>query len=128
MDKKTECKTFIRTIKNIKKNLKNNTDLENYNAIYTACCHLDNDRDLDLIDYIYEKNFIVDEEDERIAIEHNSDSIERLRYFIGNTYRADMYKINTYGNLSNVNDGDFIQLCDELLEVVEKELDEAEEM
>ena len=128
MNMKQQCKSFIREIKSIKRNLRNNTNLDNYNAIYGLCCHLDYDRNLDLVDYIYNKNFIVDEEDEKNILAQNSDSIDRLRFFIGQTYRSDMYKIDGYGNLANVDDGDFEELCDELIEVVERELDEVEEM
>ena len=67
-------------------------------------------------------------EREKIAIENNSDSIDRLRCFVGDTYSDDIYCLDGYGNLKNINDGDFETLCEDLARIVEQQLDEQEEM
>ncbi len=122
-------KGVLKFLREIKKDIPNNTKLENYENIYNACVDIDNEYpNLDLVDYIWEQNFIVSEEDEKLAIENNSDSIERLRYFIGRTYSDDLYKINAYGNLSNVSDGDMCSLCDDLIGIVKRELFSQQEM
>lgn len=62
-------------------------------------------------------------------IKQNSDSLERLRYFIGNTYRSDLYQVNAYGNLTNITRDDLKTLCDELIQMLNeniKELKQAE--
>lgn len=122
-------RTILKNLQDIKEDIPNNSNLTNYNKIYNACVEIDcNVSGLDLTDYIYEQNFIVSEEDEKIAIENNSDSIDRLRCFVGDTYSDDVYCLEGYGNLKNVNDGDFETLCEDLARIVEQQLDKQEEM
>lgn len=119
----------LKSLKEVKEDIPNNTNYENYHNIYNACVDIDNEYpNLYLVDYIWEQNFIVDEEDERIVIEHNSDSLDRLRCFIGDTYHDDIYQIDGYGNLSNVSDGDMEILCDDLIGIVKRELFSQQEM
>ena len=62
-------------------------------------------------------------------IQQNSYSLERLRYFIGDTHHSDLYRVNAYGNLTNVEMSDLKDLCDELIDILKvniKELKQAE--
>ncbi len=55
-----------------------------------------------------EQNYVTSD-DEDMVISENSDSIDRPRYFIGDTYSADIYRIDGYGNLEKVARGIYIK-------------------
>ena len=104
---------------------------EEYSKIYNACVEVDNkyQKEPYLCDYINDQNFVADDEEMDYLIKQNSDSLERLRYFIGNTYRSDLYQVNSYGNLTNITRDDLKTLCDELIQMLNeniKELKQAE--
>lgn len=82
---------------------------DEYKKIYNACS-----ADDDILDYLEEQNYVTSD-DEDMVISENSDSIDRLRYFIGDTYSADIYRIDGYGNLENVTSEDLKDLCDDLV-------------
>ena len=70
-----------------------------------------------------------EDEISEIFIPQNSDSLARLRCFIGDTYSSDLYKIDGYGNLQNIDKSDLECLCDELIGMLRtnlKELKQAE--
>ncbi len=96
-----------------------------YSDIYNACVDLDNNyNDIYLCDYIQEQNFVNEDEVEEFLIRENSDSLARLRCFMGDTYDDTLYRINGYGNLENVDNDDLNCLCDELIEQIEDYIDE----
>ena len=104
---------------------------EEYAKIYNACVDIDNkyQKEPYLCDYIHEQNFVEDDEEMDYLIQQNSSCLERLRYFIGDTYRSDLYQVNAYGNLTNVTRDDLKCLCDELIDILKeniKELKQAE--
>lgn len=122
-------KSVLRRLREVKKDIPNNSCKTNYNNIYNVCNEIDNEVcGLNLLDRFYEQDFIESEEDEKIAIEQNSDSFDRLRCFIGDTYSADVYRLDGYGNLANVSDGDFENICDDLMRIVEQNYVEEDEM
>ena len=82
---------------------------DEYKKIYNACS-----ADDDILDYLEEQNYVTSD-DEDMVISENSDSIDRLRYFIGDTYSADIYRIDGYGNLENITSEDLKDLCDDLV-------------
>ena len=82
---------------------------EEYKKIYNLCSS-----DEVLIEYLDEQNYITSDDEDRVIAE-NSDSIDRLRYFIGDTYSAEIYRIDGYGNLENVTSEDLKDLCDDLV-------------
>lgn len=63
-----------------------------------------------------EQNYVTSD-DEDMVISENSDSIDRLRYFIGDTYSADIYRIDGYGNLEKVARGIYIK-SDEFVDLL----------
>lgn len=65
---------------------------------------------------------LLDEDDTQYWLEQNNNDLDRLRYFIGDTYSSDMYRLNAYGNLENIGIEDFKDLCDELIDVVRDDL------
>ena len=97
-----------------------NLDMEqNYKKIYDLCFGYEY-QDLDLIELIEDENFMTDE---RVSdyIQRNPDEA-RLRHFFGKTYTDSIYKMNGYGNLANVNKGDFEDLINSLVEKIEEEI------
>lgn len=89
---------------------------EEYKKIYNLCSS-----DEVLIEYLDEQNFITSDDEDRVIAE-NSDSIDRLRYFIGDTYSAEIYRIDGYGNLENVTSEDLKDLCDDLIHELRREI------
>ena len=99
---------IIKELNDIKETIDCVTEDE-YKKIYNACS-----ADDDILDYLEEQNYVTSD-DEDMVISENSDSIDRLRYFIGDTYSADIYRIDGYGNLENVTSEDLKDLCDDLV-------------
>lgn len=89
---------------------------EEYKKIYNLCSS-----DEVLIEYLDEQNYITSDDEERVIAE-NSDSIDRLRYFIGDTYSAEIYRIDGYGNLENVTSEDLKDLCNDLIHELRREI------
>lgn len=89
---------------------------EEYKKIYNLCSS-----DEVLIEYLDEQNYITSDDEDRVIAE-NSDSIDRLRYFIGDTYSAEIYRIDGYGNLENVTSEDLKDLCDDLIHELRREI------
>ncbi|MBP3345182.1 MAG: hypothetical protein J6K97_03155 [Clostridia bacterium] len=89
---------------------------EEYKKIYNLCSS-----DEVLIEYLDEQNYITSDDEDRVSAE-NSDSIDRLRYFIGDTYSAEIYRIDGYGNLENVTSEDLKDLCDDLIHELRREI------
>ena len=98
---------IIKELNDIKETIDCGTEDE-YKKIYNACS-----ADDDILDYLEEQNYVTSD-DEDMVISENSDSIDRLRYFIGDTYSADIYRIDGYGNLENITSEDLKDLCDDL--------------
>lgn len=106
---------FIKELREMKENL--SCDMEqNYCDIWNACADYDNNhRGSYLTDRITEQDFI-DEELLEYIVKDNATDVSRLRCFLGDTYDADIYKLDGYGNLQNVDTGDFEDLIDVLIE------------
>ena len=99
---------IIKELNDIKETIDCGTEDE-YKKIYNACS-----ADDDILDYLEEQNYVTSD-DEDMVISENSDSIDRLRYFIGDTYSTDIYRIDGYGNLENITSEDLKDLCDDLV-------------
>lgn len=105
---------FIEQLKNLKADL--SYDMEkNYCDIWNACADFDNEHSGSyLTDKITEYDFVTEELLEYI-VKENATDLSRLRCFIGKTYDADIYMLDGYGNLQNVEDSDFENLIDDLV-------------
>lgn len=105
--------------------LKNNLSYdmqENYTDLWNLCSDYDNHHGgLHLTDRIQEE-LIIDDEQLEYLIQKNAGSLARLRYFIGNTYEDNIYRLDGYGNLENLEKSDFELLIDELTEKIEREI------
>ena len=121
MSEVSDKRKFIRKLKEIKENLSYDYQ-KNYTEIYNACVDIDNEYgNMYLCDHIHDYG-LLDEDDIQYWLERNNNDLDRLRFFIGDTYSSDMYRLNAYGNLENIGIDDFKDLCDELIDVVREDL------
>lgn len=107
---------IIRTLKDIKDNILYASE-NDYKAIYNICSEDD-----EILEYLEEQNYITSNDEDRVIAE-NSDSIDRLRFFIGDTYSAEIYKLDGYGNLENVTGEDLQDLCDDLIKELRRQIE-----
>ncbi len=115
---------LIRDLKDLQENGLIGVERE-YNQIYNLCCDIDNKYgNYELTDHITEQDFVLNDEILDGLIKQNSDDIDRLRCFIGDTYSADIYRIDGYGNLANVTSGDMEMLVDELIDIAKDQIKE----
>lgn len=110
-------RTIIRSLKDIKDNILYASE-DDYKAIYNICSEDD-----EILEYLEEQNYITSSDEDRVIAE-NSDSIDRLRFFIGDTYSAEIYKLDGYGNLENVTGEDLQDLCDDLIKELRRQIED----
>ena len=111
-------KETIEKFEELKENLTYNDTEKNYCDLVNIAIDYDNEAqdELYLYDTIQELCNFVDEDIMDYLIKENSTSLTRLRYFIGNTSDAVIYKLDSYGNLENVTDDDFEYCVDACLD------------
>lgn len=107
---------IIKNLKDIKDNILYASE-NDYKAIYNICSEDD-----EILEYLEEQNYITSNDEDRVIAE-NSDSIDRLRFFIGDTYSAEIYKIDGYGNLENVTGENLQDLCDDLIKELRRQIE-----
>ena len=114
---------FVEQLSDMKSNLDGFDMSKNYAEIWNACADFDNEhRDSYLTDKITGYDFVDDELLEYI-VKENATDLSRLRCFIGDTYDADIYMLDGYGNLQNVEVSDFENLLDDLISDLQYEID-----
>ena len=67
-------------------------------------------------------DFVDDEVLEYIVKKESLGGISRLRCFIGDTYDANLYRLDGYGNLANVDNSDFEYLIDDIVQSLEEDI------
>lgn len=113
-----ENREFIEELETLRSKLCDHSASENYSNIWNACADFDNGhRGFYLTDRIQEQDFVTEDVLEYI-VKKNATELSRLRCFINDTYEDDIYRLDGYGNLANVNDDDFEDLLDLLVEEV----------
>ena len=98
---------------------------DTYNKLYNTCIEYMNEtQDFDL-EYLFEDYIDYDFAEEIAKRELESGGLERLRYYIGEThfFHEDIFKIDAYGNLSNINIDDLKNLKDEIIYCINQELE-----
>ena len=96
---------------------------KNYANLWNACADYDNNhRGSYLTGRIQEYDFVDDEILEYIVKEESLGGISRLRCFIGDTYDANLYRLDGYGNLANVDNSDFEDLIDDIVQTLEEDI------
>lgn len=117
------------TIKKLEE-LKESLPIMDYETIYCDLINILVDYDNEAQDnlYLYDTlNDIIEfvgDEDLEYLIKGCDNDIDRLRCFIGDTYSSNIYKLNGYGNLENVNDDDFVYCIDEIIEKIKESEEE----
>ena len=118
-------KHIIEELKNLKKEMPFDYEVA-YNRIYNICNECECEySEPNLTAYLEDENFVNDEWVTEY-IKENPD-ITRLRYFIGDTYDASLYKLDGYGNLSNILEEDLQFLCDSLINMIDENIKELEQ-
>ena len=118
-------KETIKKLKEVKDNLGYDTE-ENYcNMINTAIDYDNEAQDsLYLCDQVYNYINVVDDETITYYLENNG-GLQRLFYATrGLEYADDLYQIDAYGNLCNIEKSDFEICIDELIDELEDALKE----
>ena len=97
---------------------------EEYNNIYNLVIDYMNDtQDWDF-EYLFEDYIDYDTAEEITKQQIEQGGLERLYYFLGNTqfYDRDLFKINGYGNLENVDKLDLEVLLEDLIDEIDRKL------
>lgn len=99
------------------------TDMNsNYSEIWNACAKYDNNHSGSYItDKINEYDFVTEDLLEYI-VKENATDLSRLRCFINNTYDDNIYMLDGYGNLKNVDISDFENLIDDIVSDLQNEV------
>ena len=113
---------LIKQLENIKNDLQYRTNEQNYCNFVNTLIDYDNEHQTNLYDTLREFYNFIDEELLKYLIKENSDSLTRLRYFINNTYDDDIYLLNDYGNLENVNDDTFSSAINEMIDYIKENI------
>ena len=96
---------------------------ENYANLWNACADYDNNHHGSyLTDKITDYDFVDDEILEYIVIKEAKGGVDRLRFFIGDTYSDNIYRLDGYGNLANVDNSDFEYLIDDIVQTLEEDI------
>ena len=96
---------------------------ENYANLWNACADYDNNHHGSyLTDRIQDYDFVDDEILEYIVIKEAKGGVDRLRFFIGDTYSDNLYRLDGYGNLANVDNSDFEDLIDDIVQTLEEDI------
>lgn len=119
-------------LKKLKKQIENIEVTYDYDQTYTdllnACIDFQNETQCWEFENIFEE--IVDYEiaEERAKYELENGGLIRLYYFLGDTriYGNEVFRINAYGNLENINKDDLDNLKQEILEKIEELLENEE--
>lgn len=119
-----EKKELIKQLENLKENLSSQTNEQNYCDLVNTLIDYDNEHQgvylYDTLREFYE--FVDDEILEYLIQEESKNGLSRLRYFINNTYDDDIYLLNAYGNLENVNDDTFSSAIDEMIDYIKENI------
>lgn len=109
-------------LKDLRENLSYNHD-DNYTKIYNRCQEYDREVGSNLCDYINQHDFVYDDALEFI-VRDNADDFARLFYLMSGIERINdnIYILDGYGNLRNVDKGDFESLIDDIAYQIKQEL------
>ena len=100
---------------------------QNYSKLYNMCVECDNEYgEPYLTDHIVESD-LIDEEDVKYHMEQIGTDLDRMRCFIGDTTSDTIYRLDGYGNLDNATRADFLDLADELIEMLQENIKSLQE-
>ncbi len=112
----------------LKENLKNETNEGNYCNLTNLLIDFDNEDNNEY--YMYDRlleyyELVPDDEllQDVVMYQLREYGLSRLRCFLGSTSDDDIYLVDAYGNLENVNDEKFEEIIDFLVDEINLELD-----
>lgn len=114
---------LIKKLKELKGNLKN-MDYENIHCeLINTLSDYDYDNKHDniyLVDYYKELLEVADNEILEYLLQDIGADLPRLRCFISDTYNAEIYLLNGYGNLENISYSDFESAINDLIDNIKE--------
>lgn len=98
---------------------------DTYNNLYNTVIDYENDtQDWDF-DYLFKEYVSYDLAEDIAKNELENGGLVRLYYFLGDAnLNNDMFRINGYGNLEDINKDDLEYLKDEILNIIDNKLEE----
>lgn len=98
---------------------------DTYNKLYNACIDYMNETQNFFLDDLFDEYFSYDSVESIAKQELENGGLERLQCFLGDTnlYYRDIFKIDAYGNLSNIEKDDLECLKDSIIESINYELE-----
>ncbi len=122
MSEISEKRKVIKELKNIKENLSYDMAADYYKILKT-CVEIENDYGEPYpVDFIEGQDFITEEDVEQRIKEDDDMYLDRIRCFIGDTYSSSIYKLDGYGNLQNITSEDLKSLCDDVVDLLNKNI------
>ena len=117
----------LEELRNEIENIEVSYDYENtYSSLYNAVIDYMNDtQDFDL-EYVFENIISYDLAEEMAKAELENGGLVRLYYFLGNAnMNNDIFRINGYGNLEDIEYNDLQDLKDELLDEIDQKISDS---
>ena len=125
-------KETIKKLEEVKNNLAGQTNEQNYCDMVNTMIDYDNEAqdNIYLYDSMMEHYEFIDTEllEGYITSQLKDYGVERLRYILNDTYNDNIYYLNAYGNLENVNDDIFKDCINEAIEQLEEAIKEESEV
>jgi hypothetical protein len=98
---------------------------DTYNNLYNTVIDYENDTQEWDFDYLFEEYVSYDLAEDIAKNELENGGLVRLYYFLGDAnLNNDMFRINGYGNLEDINKEDLEYLKDEILNIINNKLEE----
>lgn len=98
---------------------------DTYSKLINACVDYENRTSNYLFEYLFENYFNYESVEEIAKQELEKGGLERLQCFLGSTrfYNEEIFKINAYGNLENIDKEELEYLKEEIIYIIDKELE-----
>lgn len=116
-------KKLIKYLNEVKENLGVFTK-DNYEKIYKILEDFDDENCTDYIGELHQSDFLKDDDLDYFLKKEIEGGVDRLRCLINDTYSDDMYKLDGYGNLANITQGDFENLIDDLTYQIKQDIED----
>lgn len=119
----------IERLKEFKKQIESIEVGYNYNETYTnlsnTCIDYQNDNQEWFTEDVFDEYCSCEVVEDRIKYELEGGGLERLYYFLGDTdLKQDIFKINCYGNLENIDINDLECLKQDIIDRIDNEIEE----
>lgn len=101
---------------------------QTYTDLLNTCIDFENETQCWEFETLFEDIVNYEIAEERAKYELENGGLVRLQYFLGDTciYGNEIFRINAYGNLENINKDDLENLKQEILEKIEELLENKE--